>query len=385
MRGAVALTPWLYGRLAARRIWLKLAGVLLLVDGIFLAERLAGFVEVKLKYDAAWSIIVELLACTVPDVIALALPIALVGVSYLAVLELRENRELVLMAGVGVGPGKCIAFLFLIGLAAAALSLAVSGTLKPEARFLARAAVTEAQRDLVRSGTRPGGFHDLKDYDISFGAPGAAGASMSLFALEKNNGSSAMDRVIVASRTRVRPESAGSGLILELLKATIIDYPATPAAFATSAEVPLRTMRVGSFSHPFQLGQLLPMPARGIAVAERTTAELYRTRDLPAKLIADELGGRLVGGMLCLLAPLLGGLAVTLTTRATRILVLPAFCMALMLVDVGADMLSRQLGAGGATAVSLGVAAAAAVLVPVVALIIMRRAAMLVFPAMARS
>jgi hypothetical protein len=65
----------------------------------------------------------------------------------------------------------------------------------------------------------------------------------------------------------------------------------------------------------------------------------------------SEFGKRFARSLLCLMAPLLGGLALTFTSRASQAFALPVACAALMSWDLAGSALATALGPMGVVAI----------------------------------
>ena len=130
------------------------------------------------------------------------------------------------------------------------------------------------------------------------------------------------------------------------------------------------------------LDELLPFQPRGADIAELTVLDQIRSAAAadPARRVGTMrlLGERFARSLLCLLAPLIALVAVSLTSRATHYLALPLACMALMALNVTSAWLSNSgAPSGPAAALAPPIAISALFAALLIALIIRRQAAML--------
>lgn len=384
--------PRLYARRFVAMIALQLFFILLLVEGIFLAEKFASLLKVTLENQADANNIVLLLLFFAPEVFDLALPIALLMAVYLVALRCREGRELVILATMGVGARQFIVLALAIGLAAQFMSLLVSGIVEPYAQFSSREILFQAQNRVLRGGISSARFYEFPGYVIYAPAQIEAAAERPLFihrALDEN-----LSRVITSRRARLDGPNATSELTLHLRDLTILDHakPGSLAKTDPTGDAPANNsrtnfMKVGSFAQEMILDDLLRFPPRGGSPIEKTSGELLDSASFTANPTAEigEFGRRMARGLLCLITPLVAGLALVFTNRNSQPFILPVFCAGLMVLDITASTAVKNFAGFGFWATNLALIAAAALLIVTIIKLTLNRQNELIGPALARS
>lgn len=381
--------PRLYARRFVAMIALQLFFILLLVEGIFLAEKFASLLKVTLENQADANNIVLLLLYFAPEVFDLALPIALLMAVYLVALRCREGRELVILATMGVGARQFIALALAIGLAAQFMSLLVSGIVEPYAQFLSREILFQAQNRVLRGGISSARIYEFPGYVIYAPAQTEAAAERPLFihrALDEK-----LSRVITSRRARLDGPNATGELTLHLRDLTVLDHPEpgslarNPTGDAPANNARTNVMKVGSFAQEMILDDLLRFPPRGESPIERTSGELLESASANSTADIGEFGRRLARGLLCLITPLVAGLALVFTNRNSQPFILPVFCAGLMVLDITASTAVKNFAGFGFWATILALVAAAALLIVTIIRLTLSRQNELIGPALARS
>jgi lipopolysaccharide export LptBFGC system permease protein LptF len=363
---SVKSMPQLYARRMLARILLQLFLLLLLIEGIFLGERLTGILDSALQRSARVFDILALLTFTAPEVSDLALPLALLIAVYSTSLRCREDREFLVLAGAGIGAHQVIRMVVLIGVTAQLFSLLLSGIIEPYARFGYREVLFAAEYRALRGGITPGEFYFFGNTVVFAGSQATDTAERRVFIYQPRVGS---DRVVVADRAKLEgPDNQGM-MTLHLRDLTVNDFanppaaePSTGAAAAQAAPCPncasprgepIRKLRIGTYAREMTIRDLFHFDLRGtIASAEWTSLELLGFGSAPAAADsshANEFGRRLSRSILCLIAPLLALVALTFTTARTQAFAMPFACAVLLSLDLAVSAVVKLLSPLGLT------------------------------------
>jgi lipopolysaccharide export system permease protein len=395
--------PRLYAMGVVRQIILQVALIVLLIEGIFLTEKLTSILRAAIDHHVSAGNVILLLVYTAPQIFDLALPLALMIGVYRVILRCREDREFLVLAGMGIGLHQFIGLAMAIGASAMALSLFVSGTVDPHTRFAHRSVLFDAQHEALRGGITPGQFYFFDAYTVFAGETTVARPERRLFV---HHDQGPTQRVIVAARARLSDPDDEGYMTLHLgdIVAQDFSFDANPSELGTGGTVgpdgtgsgrdtaftttPLATMRIGNFARDLNLDQLVRFEPRGRTADEWTLPELAGLSSAPAPQAREhvsELGHRFARALLCLIAPLIAGLTLAMTTRGSQALILPAACAVVMFIDLATSRLASMLGGIGPVGMVFALVAATAV----VGLLLVRQAAALqhaiIKPALARA
>ena len=343
--GRLQLVPmrrkgWIPGRYAFRIAWpiaLESALVLSLIEGVFLAEKLAGILEDAIAAKMTASQIGVTLLATAPEILDLALPAALLIAVYRVVIRLREDSELVVIASAGIGAQALL--VLLLGLAVPGLlaSLLVSGFVEPHSRFLQRKILFDSAYGALRDGTATGEFHFAQGY-TAFADPESRTVRQHQLFLHRSL-DSATDRVVLAKQFRLLPEGDG-WFTLRLQDFAVYDFPSPRGLVGQGAdglppaEPRMGSMRIGNFQQDLAVNSLIYFAPRTSA-SEQTLTELIAGGSWSESML------RIFKSLLCLLAPISALLGVTFTGRRSMFVALPGAVLVLMSVDVGGTALLR--------------------------------------------
>jgi lipopolysaccharide export system permease protein len=340
-------------------ILLELTLLLVLIEGVFLAEKLGGIVETAVTSKMGFREISLMLLATAPEIFGLALPSALLVAVYLTMLRLREDSELLIMAGSGIGVNSLLGLLIALALPAQLLSMIVTGYIDPLSRFFQREIVFDSAYGGLRNGTAVGEFHFADDTTALARPSGVHGQERYLFLHQ--NLDSRTDRLIIAKRSSLVEEQPGwftlrlqDFAVYDFYSATALSSPETAPLNAENVE--MDAFRIGKYEQDLALEHLIYFAGRDSS-SERTLPEL-----IAAKFSAD-VARRVFRSFLCLFAPLIALLAVALTGKTYRAAALPVAIIVLMSIDIAARSLIDRFVPGDPIAAS-------AVLV-IVALLIM--------------
>lgn len=384
--------PGIYARHFVTKIALQLFFILLLVEGVLLAEKFAYLLKITLETQASKANVVLLLLYFAPGVFDLALPIALLMAVYLVSLRCREGRELVVLATMGIGARHFIALALAIGLTAQLASLLISGIVEPYSQFGNREVLFQAQNKALRGGIASARFYDFPGHVAYASAQTESTPERPLF-IHRALGDH-LTRVIASRRARLEGPTATGELTLHLRDLTILDHPkpnapgsdnATPGGAPEAARANI--MRIGSYAQEMILDDLLRFPPRGEIPAEKTSFELLRSISIKANAPGDvaELGRRLARSLLCLITPFIAGLALAFTHRASQAFILPIFCAGLMALDIAASTAVKNFASVGFWTLALTLITTTAFVIAILTKMTLSRQSELVGPALARS
>ncbi|MCC7346931.1 MAG: LptF/LptG family permease [Variibacter sp.] len=365
--------PSLYAVRIVSNTAFQLTLIVLLIEAIFLAEKLNRVLSQAIKIGAPVTDAFKLLFFTGPEIFDLALPMALMVAVYRVALQCREDRELLVLSGMGLGAHHFVWMVMSLGVVAQLASVLVSGSIGPRSQYLERVVYFVAQYRALASGIVPGQFYTFGEHTVFAGRAEPGSLDRRLFI---HKAGADTERVVVADRARLEGPDDMGRLRLHLDDVSAQDFrvhrTATRAAANPSpvnslgttepCEVCetlinsdlLSTMRIGRFAQDIMLDDLVKLDPRGRTPAEWTTLELLNLAAQPGVRTAahvKEAGRRLARALLCLLAPLIAGIALVFTTRITQAFMLPAACAALMCVDLVCSAVAEQLAPAGLAAV----------------------------------
>lgn len=347
--GGGAAAPWRYAALIVLRITVQGFLVGLLITGIFIGEKFTAIVDAALHDHGDIHDVLMLLPLAAPEILDLALPIATLIAVYRVALRVREDRELVVLAGTGVGAHQFLVLALFVGLLAQGASLVISGAVEPHARFAHRAIVFAARHAALSGGGATGEFYFFPNDTVFARLPAADGHERVLFVHRPED--TDIRRMIIARRAELEAPAEKGWVTLNLSDTTSYDFPAERPASdgvlpAGNASAPLFSMRIQSFARDLKVDQLFRFPPRGEGAAEWTLAELTGLAPAPGRADethASEAARRVFRSFLGILAPLIGLVALAFTRRATLAVALPAACAALMAVDIVGTTAARVL------------------------------------------
>ena len=324
-----------------------------------------------------------MLICTSTEIFDLALAVAILMASYLTLLRMRENRELLVLFGSGLGPYQLGVLVLMVALAGQIVSTIGSGVADPLSRYAQRAILFSSELRSLKKGVAKNEFYyfpsyvayamdhvvggeappraDLQVIDAS-GAGNApapvmpvAGKDRTLFVYQQI--APHTSRVVTAAQARLDGPDLSGRIVLNLndfTSHTFADPHPMPNANGTAPvradplkcpdcgeilkDSPPVTMNVRNMSQLMMVDQLLPFTARTSNTAEQTIFEQlfmpdYHDKDARAdqmRLLAE----RFSRSLLSFLAPLMALLGVAFTNRMTNWLALPLTCLALMAVNL---------------------------------------------------
>jgi lipopolysaccharide export system permease protein len=357
--------------------------VIILIEAIFLAEHFTWVFRDAVRHEADLAGIALVLVCTSTEIFDLALAVAILMASYLTLLRMRENRELLVLFGSGLGPYQLGVLILIVALAGQVISTIGSGVADPLSRYAQRSILFSSELRSLKKGVAKNEFYYFPSYvayamdHVVGGVPpprasvpvidasGAgsepaavknpvAGRDRTLFVYQQI--APRTSRVVTAAQARLDGPDRSGRIVLNLndfTSHTFADaHPMPNANGAPTRDDPLKcrdcteilkegppvTMKVRDMSQLMMVDQLLPFTARISNTAEQTVFEQlfipdYHDKDARAaqmRLLAE----RFSRSLLSFLAPLMALLGVALTNRMTNWLALPFSCLALMSVNL---------------------------------------------------
>ncbi len=366
----VTLANFLRGDFARgflRRVASQALAVIILIEAIFLAEHFTWVFRDAVRHEADLSGIALILACTSTEIFDLALAIAILMAAYVALLRMRENRELLVLFASGLGPYQLGALVLVVALAGQMISTVGSGIADPLSRYAQRSILFSSELRSLKKGVAKNEFYYFPSYvayamdHVTGAAPPPGGVAVidasnpkpkpdrTLFVYQQIGPHTS--RVVTAAQARLDGPDRSGKIVLNLNDFTSHTFAdANPMANADGAPAtckncleilkdgPPISMKVRDMSQLMMVDQLLPFGSRGSITAEQTVFEQlfvpdYSTKDSRAaqmRLLAE----RFSRSLLSFLAPLVALLGVGLTNRLTNWFALPLSCLALMSVNL---------------------------------------------------
>jgi lipopolysaccharide export system permease protein len=376
--------PRQQGNRIKREVIVQVALVLLLIESIFVAEQLiSGLLEEVLKIRASLGATLALMTAMLPQVFELALPTAILISVYRVSLNLREDREFLMLSSLGIPPHGLIRLVIRIGIIAQIAAIAVGGFIDPLSRYGFRLVMFAAQYNALMGGT----ITATRLIETRVGTvavtPRPDGEPRPRLFVRQTN-PDGTERIVVANGSRLTGPDVSGRVALHLYDFVVDDFAAPDPGAARPRIAPVSSLRGMSTQQSMVIDDVVPFDPRGRNTAELTLPELISTAgaDTGHRL---ELGKRLGRSFLCLLAPLIALLALSFTNRANQALVLPFACAGLMATEIfGTTALSRFLvvGPGAMMAIILvGALAIGAFLITVIAI----RSSSIARPALGRA
>jgi lipopolysaccharide export LptBFGC system permease protein LptF len=380
-----------YARGFFARIFSQTLAVIILIEAIFLAEHFTWVFRDAVRHEADLSGIALILACTSTEIFDLALAVALLMAAYLALLRMRESRELLVLFASGLGPYQLGVLILIVALAGQVVGIIGAGLADPMSRYAQRSILFSSELRSLKKGVAKNEFYYFPSYvayamdHVVGGAPpprapggtpvidasgsgnapkdgSAGGKDRTLFVYQQVGPQTS--RVITAAQARLDGPDRSGRIVLNLndfTSHTFADaHPMAGAATTgadsavradplkcpdcakvlqhTAPDLPPITMRVRDMSQLMMVDQLLPFTDRSSNTVEQTIFEQLfapdnrspESRAAQMKLLAE----RLSRSLLSFLAPLMALLGVALTNRLTNWFALPLSCLLLMSVNL---------------------------------------------------
>ena len=353
-----------YGTRLMRDIWGYTAVILGGVVAIFLCNALLFELLPKvLEYKAGVVTLVVLLALSVPQGLFLALPLGMLIATYMVFLERRERAEFMVLAGMGYGPHLLSTKALLVGAIGFAASTILSGWLEPLATYQVNEQLFAVASNSVRMGQIPSGrMYEFGDTSVtvSNGTLGDGNSGMFVQLLDGGH-----FRVVQADRTLgVGAAGTMTGLILTATRVADFDIVTVPPSGQGAEEgpgcsgcggtrlvSPVNLATLNQFGANYPVADLPKPASRAQSPNLQTTPELL-AQTAPNADLTRELGSRLARSLLCLLVPLLGLVAVTLTRARTLLVALPGAAAIVVSASFFDPLIIGQFSGAGVPAVA---------------------------------
>ena len=289
--------------------------VIFLIEAIFLAEHFTWVFRDAVRHEADLAGIALVLICTSTEIFDLALAVAILMASYLTLLRMRENRELLVLFASGLGPYQLGVLILVVALAGQMIGTLGSGVVDPLSRYAQRSILFSSELRSLKKGVAKNEFYYFPSYvayamdHVVGGLPPprtsvpvidasgkaakaeapAAGRDRTLFVYQQIGPRTS--RVVTAAQARLDGPDRSGRIVLNLndfTSHTFADaHPMPNANGAPTRADPLNcrdcaaalkdsppvTMRVRDMSQLMMVDQLLPFTARSSNTAEQTIFE----------------------------------------------------------------------------------------------------------------
>lgn len=360
IKRTMAWLDLLYVNQFIRPVILQAAAALAMVEAIFLAERFPMIFRDAIRNHASlWDTLMVFLL-TAPQILDFGLPLAITVAVYRTVLDMRENRELLVLSACGLSPSSFLRPPAMIAALGLSVSLLASGFINPLALYAQRVVLFHAayhhlttpspQSQLFQSGTRvlfipkqPKASTDQAKADSRQAIFLYEPIDSTHFRVIQAHGmhaiGSAPQKLLGVSLSRMtsRIFVTSSG------KQTQPDAPCCTPQPPASGNADEDALYAETARKLISLDDILPFPPRHSSGTELTLPELLlpiqktTTKETAVRLV----GERLSRALLCLLAPLMALVAIGQTSPRNRTLALPICCMALLACNVATQWLLR--------------------------------------------
>jgi lipopolysaccharide export LptBFGC system permease protein LptF len=127
-------------RILWRRSWRTVAGILVLIAAIFIAESFTTLMSQVLENQGSVLRLALLLTLKLPEIVDFGLPLALMLGLYFAITGARDDRELVICGAAGAPWTQVPRFALLVGLGGLTISLLFATVIKPSSSYAMRLA-----------------------------------------------------------------------------------------------------------------------------------------------------------------------------------------------------------------------------------------------------
>jgi len=363
-----------YARGFFHRVASQALAVIILIEAIFLAEHFTWVFRDAVRHEADLSGIALVLACTSTEIFDLALAVAILMASYMTLLRMRENREVLVLFASGLGPYQLGVLVLILALAGQVTSTIGSGLLDPLSRYAQRSILFSSELRSLKKGVAKNEFYYFPSYvayamdrveggvpppvapgqvpviDARSDAKPQTGKDRTLFVYQQIGPNTS--RIVTAAQARLDGPDRSGRIVLNLSDFTSHTFAdahplGSPGSSGlvkctncadTLKDSPPITMKVRDMSQLMMVDQLLPFTPRSSNTVEQTVFEQlfepdYHTPDARAaqmRLLAE----RFSRSLLSFLAPLVALLGVALTNRTTNWFALPLSCLGLMAVNL---------------------------------------------------
>lgn len=315
------------------------------IEAVFISDKvITEYLTLVLENNGRITDLLLLIALTLPNVIYIGFPIALLISIYLVLLRRREALEFLMFSVSGRSTISLTGLIAAIGCCSALMSLVLTGYIQPHFRHIfdktlyniTYLAITEGRFATNR-------VYQFNDYAL-FAAEGqVSDVAKNIFVYQKLKNQ--RYKITTSDRVANRRDQAAPSMNLLLENVTVYEFGQRSAQ-----GVGLSPNKVVNYNRMIDGYPAIEFPQpdpRTKHARTRTSLELLVAGHFPPH-ISYELSKRLLWGVLCLLAPLLALLAVASTHRSTVILALPAACGLILGGNFGGVYVLKQLAGIGA-------------------------------------
>ncbi len=321
-------------------ILVQLGIVLTIIVCVFLAEEAVGMLETVANANARADIssLPLVMAYRMPEVIDLALPLALLIAVYKSCLELREGREFVALAASRVSVGELLWTLAGLGIVCTAIAIVISGIAEPSARNAQRELIFDLRFNTANGGLTADRFHVVKGLTIFADRTDDEGRLHKLFVLDNRpKGHSLV--ITAANSTLTGPDVEGSyNLNLSQFRRHIIpDNRSEIRKFNANQAGRANDVFAESYQHSIAVEKVATLTPRAERLNEWTLIELLKIQRPPGRWTYGhgiEAVRLIMRALLCFVAPAFALIALSMTVPFTRLLALPVSCAFTLAVDV---------------------------------------------------
>src|SRR5690349_20900236 len=143
---------------------IRALAVIILIEAIFLAEHFTWVFRDAVRHEADLTGIALVLLCTSTEIFDLALAVAILMASYMILLRMRENRELLVLFASGLGPYQLGVLVVIVALAGQVISTIGSGLADPMSRYAQRSILFSSELRSLKKGVAKNEFYYFPSY-----------------------------------------------------------------------------------------------------------------------------------------------------------------------------------------------------------------------------
>lgn len=327
------------------------AGIYVALVLVFLIEKLDFLLHAAIEYNMPVGGFLLLLAAYMPLIADFVLPVAALVSVYLVLVYKRENREFLILAASGIGMRPTVAITMILGGFFMALSLSVSGYLKPVAIDLYSSEFSRAVNNAVISGPQSGQFVVEADRVFHVSGPKDQG-ERDLQVFEFEDGALSQILLSPCARLTIRGGEIFASLCnLEVRMfghtdqfadagAAVLPEPGRPCRICPNAmgDLNVETLRANDSSMNTRIGKLINA-ADSIGGRSRVLHQMLETRDnvFASQSDARKAARAFLMALSCLLAVAIAVIAAANTNVATRFAMLPSSIAVATVINVAAS------------------------------------------------
>ena len=316
-------------------IFLVVLVVLLAVDAIFLSDIIVSLVLPELlALDARAFTIFKVILFAIPGGLYIALPTAILIGVYLVLLRRREDQEFIVSAGFGYNLKPLFLLCLFVGLCGAGVSIILSGFVEPHSRFQFRVTIADAAHKAVKDGNlKAGRFYTVDDVTLYAASGRLTNVAEKVFVHQKLPGD--INRVTFARKTQNPRANKNGNIGLIFNDAHMYEFGEPDfaqgqtqqkencAGCGDGDERPAPTYLFFNNFYSVVSPAKFSVPAERTGLTETTLFELFSKQASNDKVV-HAIGERSLRAFLCIFAPFLALVAVSVTNRTTLFFAMPA-------------------------------------------------------------